>query len=94
VLASGLRRLSRAVAQTAACAVFLNQLRTRMGPAGEDAETTAGGAPLKLYAAVRIVLFQLTAGRIRFRVLKNQAAGAFTDGVLAWTPGCGFAETA
>jgi len=94
VLASGLRRLSRAVAQTAAFVVFLNQLRTRMGPAGEDAETTAGGAPLKLYAAVRIVLFQATAGRVRFRVLKNQAAGAFTDGVLEWTPGCGFAETA
>jgi len=93
VLASGLRRLSRAVAQTAACAVFLNQLRTRMGP-GEDAETTAGGPPLKLYATVRIVLYQATAGRVRFRVLKNQAAGALADGVLEWTPGCGFAETA
>lgn len=93
VLASGLRRLSLAVAKTAAAVVFLNQLRTRMGPAGEDTETSAGGAPLKLYAAVRIVLFQGTARRARFRVLKNKAAGAFSEGELEWKPGSGFAET-
>jgi len=73
--------------------VFLNQLRTRMGPAGEDTETSAGGAPLKLYAAVRIVLFQATARRVRFRVLKNKAAGAFSEGELEWKVGSGFAET-
>ena len=94
VLALGLRRLSAAAAKSAACVVFLNQLRTRMGAGGEDAETSAGGAPLKLYAAVRIVLIQGTNRRICFRVLKNRAAGAFADGELEWTPGSGFAETA
>jgi len=93
VLASGLRRLSLAVAKTATSVVFLNQLRTRMGPAGEDAETSAGGAPLKLYAAVRIVLYRGTSGRVRFRVLKNKTAEAFSEGDLEWKPGSGFVET-
>jgi recombination protein RecA len=93
VLASGLRRLSLAVAKTATSVIFLNQLRTRLGTTGEDAETSAGGAPLKLYAAVRIVLYRGTGGRVRFRMLKNKAAGAFSDGELEWIPGSGFAET-
>jgi len=93
VLASGLRRLSLAVARTATSVVFLNQLRTRMGPPGEDAESSAGGPPLKLYAAVRIVLYQGTSRRVRFRVLKNKAAEAFSEGDLEWKPGSGFVET-
>jgi recombination protein RecA len=85
--------LSLAVAKTATSVIFLNQLRTRLGTTGEDAETSAGGAPLKLYAAVRIVLYRGTGGRVRFRMLKNKAAGAFSDGELEWIPGSGFAET-
>ena len=93
VLASGLRGLSAAVRKAGTSLVFLNQLRTRRGPAGEDVETSAGGAPLKLYAAVRIVLSREIAGRVRFRIVKNQPAGAFSEGELEWKPGSGLAET-
>ena len=30
---------------------------------------------------------------MRFRVLKNRAAGAFGEGELEWKPGRGFAES-
>ena len=94
VLASGLRRLSLTVARTATSVVFLNQLRARMGVRGEDSETSAGGAALKLYAAARIVLYQeIPARRIHFRVLKNITARAFAEGILEWEPGRGFIET-
>jgi recombination protein RecA len=76
VLASGLRRLAATVARSAACILFLNQTRTRRDSSGEDSETTAGGAPLKLYAALRIALSPVTIGRVRLRLLKNKAAGA------------------
>jgi recombination protein RecA len=91
VMASGLRRLSVAVARSGSIVVFLNQTRARTGADGIDGETSAGGAPLKLYAAVRIELFP--AGRtVRFRVLKNKAAAAFVAGELAWGRDPGFAK--
>ena len=93
VLASGLRKLSTILARAGVCAVFLNQMRTRLEPSGGEQETTAGGPSLKLYAAVRIALAAGTGRRVRFRVLKNKAATAFADGELDWNQGRGFVET-
>jgi recombination protein RecA len=93
VLASGLRRLAMAVTKTGASVLFLNQTRSRLEPSGGETETTAGGPPLKLYAAVRIALGPAGQRRVRFRVLKNKAATAFAEGDLRWNPGLGFAES-
>jgi recombination protein RecA len=90
VLASGLRKLALAALRGGVSVVFLNQIRARLEPAGE---TSAGGAPLKLYAAVRIRVAPAPGSRLRFRVLKNRAAEAFREGELEWKPGRGFAET-
>jgi recombination protein RecA len=93
VLASGLRRLAMAVAKAGTSVLFLNQTRGRPEPSGGEAETTAGGPPLKLYAAVRIALSPAGERRVRFRVLKNKVAAAFVEGDLKWKPGLGFAES-
>jgi len=91
LLASELRRLSRIAARSGSCIVFLNQTRARFGTAGE-ADTSSGGAPIKLYAAVRLVL--AAAGRrVRFRVLKNRFASPFRETILEWHPGAGFVDT-
>jgi recombination protein RecA len=93
VLASGLRRLALAVTKAGASVLFLNQTRGRPEPSGGEAETSAGGPPLKLYAAVRIALGPGGRRQVRFRVLKNKAATAFVEGDLMWKPGLGFAES-
>jgi recombination protein RecA len=93
VLASGLRRLATAVARAGASVLVLNQTRGRPEPSGGEAETTAGGPPLKLYAAVRIALVPAGDRRVRFRVLKNKVAAAFVEGDLVGKPGLGFAES-
>ena len=92
VLASGLQKLAVAIARSGAALVFLNQTRSRMA-ADEQADTSAGGAPLKLYAAVRISLEPAEAGHVRFRVLRNKAGDAYQTGDLRRLPGGGFAET-
>jgi len=92
VLASGLRKLAVALARTEGALVFLNQMRSRVD-AGGDADTSAGGPSLKLYAAVRIALEAAGAGRVRFRVLKNKFGEVHGRGELRWVPGTGFAET-
>jgi recombination protein RecA len=93
VLASGLRSLSSAAARTGTSLIFLNQVRSRMESSGGEAETSAGGAPLKLFAAVRISLGPGAGRRVRFRVLKNKSAAAFGEGELEWNQGRGFVET-
>jgi hypothetical protein len=62
--------------------------------AGSEADTSAGGASLKLYASVRIALEPAGVGAVRFRVLKNKAGEVYGRGELRWIPGAGFAETA
>jgi len=92
VLASGLRRLRQVVAKYGTVAIFLNQTRSRMQPSGGEAETSAGGAPLKLYTAVRLSLDAPAGGRVRFRILKNSVAAAFREGELRRRRSGEFAE--
>jgi recombination protein RecA len=81
-LASGLRKLSQAVRKNGVVALFLNQTRSHRQSSGDDVETSAGGAPLKLYAAVRLVLDSQSGERVGFRILKNKGSGAFREGRL------------
>jgi len=89
VLASGLRKLGHAVAASGAAVVFLNQTRSR---AGEE-EASAGGPPLKLYAAVRLALAEQKGGYVAFRVLKNKVAAPFREGRLRRAPGGEFVKS-
>ena len=59
VLASGLRKLRHTLARSGACVVFLNQMRNRPEASAGEGETSAGGVPLKLFAAVRIALIPI-----------------------------------
>lgn len=93
VLASGLRKLAHAAQKSGAVVVFLNQTRSRKQLADGGEESSAGGAPLKLYAAVRLAVSLRPGGRIRFRVLKNKLAGAFREGELRRSESGGFMET-
>ena len=64
VLASGLRKLRHALRKSGACVVFLNQMRNRPEASAGEGETSAGGAPLKLFAAVRIALIPSAGARL------------------------------
>ncbi len=88
VMASGLYRLSSIARRSGCSFLFLNQTR-----AGAEGETSAGGAPLKLHAAVRVTLTGIGGKRVRFRVLKNKAGESFQEGDLVWAPRVGFVES-
>jgi recombination protein RecA len=93
VLASGLRKLRQTLGKSGACVVFLNQMRNRpVGSAGEG-ETSAGGAPLKLFAAVRIAMIPSSGARMVLRVRKNKVAESITECALERRKGAGFVET-
>ena len=89
VLAAGLRKLAHAITASGTVVVFLNQTRSR----GSGEEGSAGGPPLKLYAALRLALEEQSGDSVRFRVLKNKVAGAFRRGRLRRSRGGEFLET-
>jgi recombination protein RecA len=89
VLASGLRRLAHALTASGAVAIFLNQTRSR----GAAEESSAGGPPLKLYAALRVALDAQSGDSVRFRLLKNKVAAGLRQGRLRRSRGGEFLET-
>jgi recombination protein RecA len=93
VLASGLRKLRQTLSKSGASIVFLNQMRNRPEGSTGEGETSAGGAPLKLFAAVRIALIPAAGARLVLRARKNKVATTTADGVLERRRGAGFAES-
>jgi recombination protein RecA len=92
VLASGLRKLRYALAKSGACVVFLNQMRNRPEGTGEG-ETSAGGAALKLFAAVRIAMIPCAGSRMVLRVRKNKVAQGMAESALDRRRSLGFVES-
>ena len=93
VLASGLRKLRHTLKKSGACVVFLNQMRNRPEGSAGEGETTAGGAPLKLYAAVRIAMIPSAGARMVLRVRKNKVAEGTAEYALERRRGAGFVES-
>jgi recombination protein RecA len=92
VLGSGLRRLSAAASKSSVAVVLVNQSRSRRDIAGEEFETSAGSADLKLLTAVRI-LMEFSAGGARLKVVRNKLAAGAPEGRLAWKTGHGFVKS-
>jgi recombination protein RecA len=93
VLASGLLKLRDTLKKSAACILFLNQMRNRPEASAGEGETSAGGAPLKLFAAVRIALIPSTGSRLLLRTRKNKVSESVPERLLEWRRGTGFVES-
>jgi recombination protein RecA len=92
VLANELRKLSSRIRRGETCVLFLNQMRSRPDRGPGEAETSAGGPPLKLFAAIRIAMLPAGGSLLRLRVLKNNAAEGSAKRELEWRRGSGFAS--
>ncbi len=93
VLASGLRKLRQTLTKSGTCVVFLNQMRNRPEASAGEGETSAGGVPLKLFAAVRIALVPSAGARLVLRVRKNKVAENMVERTLERRRGAGFLES-
>ncbi|MEO8596562.1 MAG: ATPase domain-containing protein [Candidatus Solibacter sp.] len=92
VLASGLRKLRPALRRSGACMLVLNQMRNRTGASGGEGETSAGGAPLKLFAAARIAMAPVPGARIVLRSRKNKVAEGIAERMIERRRDLGFLE--
>ena len=88
LMSQALRKLAGAISKSNCVAVFINQLREKVGVVYGNPEVTPGGRALKFYASVRIEVRrgeQLKSGteiignRTKAKVVKNKVAPPFKN---------------
>ena len=88
LMSQALRKMTGALAQANTTAIFINQLREKIGVFFGSPETTTGGKALKFYASVRMDIRRIQTlkdkdepigNRTRVKVVKNKIAPPFKE---------------
>src|SRR5438046_5132946 len=86
LMSQALRKLTGNLNKSRTIAVFINQLREKIGVMFGSPETTPGGRALKFYSSVRLDIrriesikdgAEVTGNRTRVKVVKNKCAPPF-----------------
>jgi recombination protein RecA len=86
LMSQALRKLSGAISKSKTIAIFINQLREKVGVMFGNPETTPGGRALKFYSSVRLDVRRvetikqgndMVGNRTRIKVVKNKIAPPF-----------------
>ncbi|GAA1533032.1 recombinase RecA [Streptomyces albidochromogenes] len=86
LMSQALRKITGALHQSGTTAIFINQLREKIGVMFGSPETTTGGRALKFYASVRLDIRRIetlkdgtdaVGNRTRVKIVKNKVAPPF-----------------
>ncbi len=89
LMSQALRKLAGAISKGNCVAIFINQLREKVGVMYGNPEVTTGGRALKFYSSVRIDIRRVESlkngsefigNRTRAKVVKNKVAPPFREG--------------
>lgn len=88
MMSQAMRKLAGSISKSNCVAIFINQLREKVGVVYGNPEVTTGGRALKFYASVRIDVrriehikngTELLGSRTRCKVVKNKVAPPFRE---------------
>ncbi len=87
MMSQALRKLAATLSKSNTCAVFINQIREKIGVMFGSPETTTGGRALKFYSSVRLDIRRIGSiknsdgtergNRVKVKVAKNKMAPPF-----------------
>jgi recombination protein RecA len=86
LMSQALRKLTATISKTKCTAIFINQLREKIGVMFGNPETTTGGNALKFYSSVRLDIRRVSqikvgdeaaGNHVRVKVVKNKVAPPF-----------------
>lgn len=86
LMSQALRKLTANISKTNTCAIFINQIREKIGVMFGNPETTPGGRALKFYASMRIEVRRvehikqgnnIIGNRVKGKIVKNKMAAPF-----------------
>lgn len=88
LMSQAMRKLTPVIAQSNCVAIFINQVREKIGVMYGNPETTTGGRALKFYSSVRLEVrkgeaikngAEVIGNRTRVKVVKNKVAPPFRE---------------
>ncbi len=88
LMSQAMRKLTSIISKTNCAAIFINQIREKIGVLFGNPETTPGGRALKFYSSVRIDVRrgeqikengQVIGNRVRCKITKNKVAPPFKE---------------
>jgi recombination protein RecA len=88
LMSQALRKLAGIISKSRTCAIFINQLREKVGIMFGNPEVTPGGRALKFYSSVRLDVRRIESlkqgnevvgNRTRVKVVKNKIAPPFKE---------------
>lgn len=87
MMSQALRKLTSSLSKSNTCAIFINQIREKIGVMFGNPETTTGGRALKFYASIRMDIRRTGSikgsdntdigNRVKVKVVKNKMAPPF-----------------
>lgn len=91
LMSQALRKLSGVISKSNTIAIFINQIREKIGVMFGNPETTPGGRALKFYASIRLEVRRaetlkqgndMIGNRTRIKIVKNKVAPPFKQAMV------------